>query len=101
MGCSFGEGVHYEDTNPPTPDTKPCKDFASSAEAPSPRSRQHQPVFVDNGVEGEAVPPAGGEVVDVHIRVPETRSGEKAYSVRFFPRSNLEAFHQRLGLGQE
>lgn len=33
------------------------------------------PVFVDEGVEGQAVPPTGGEVLDVHLRVPEAGIG--------------------------
>lgn len=31
------------------------------------------PVFVDQSVEGHAVPPAGGEVVDVNVRIPEEK----------------------------
>ena len=33
------------------------------------------PVFVDEGVEGQAVPPTGGEVLDVHLWVPEAGIG--------------------------
>ena len=37
------------------------------------RSEVRVPVFVDEGVEGHAVPPAGGEVMDVDVGIP----GEK------------------------
>lgn len=44
-----------------------CDDDGGVAEA------ELLPVFVDQGVEGHAVPPAGGEVVDVHVGIPEKR----------------------------
>lgn len=31
------------------------------------------PVFVDQSVEGHAISPAGGKVVDVNIRIPKER----------------------------
>lgn len=31
------------------------------------------PVFVDEGVEGHAVSPAGAEVVDVHVWIPDDK----------------------------
>ena len=32
------------------------------------------PVFVDEGVEGHPISPAGGEVVDVHVGIPEEQT---------------------------
>ncbi len=40
------------------------------------------PVFVDEGVEGHAVSPAGGEVVDVHVGIPEEKTGEQTTTVK-------------------
>ncbi len=31
------------------------------------------PVFVDEGVEGHAVSPAGGEIVDIHVWIPDDK----------------------------
>lgn len=43
----------------------------------------HEPVFVDEGVEGQSVLPAGGEVGDIHVRVAmaKTTKGSPSPSV--------------------
>lgn len=56
-------GFHPKNHLPPPPPKFPH---------PNPHN---PPVFVDEGVEGQAVPPTGGEVLDVHLRVPEAGIG--------------------------
>lgn len=53
------------------------------------------PVFVDEGVEGHAVPPAGGKVVDVDVGVP-AEEGKKFKEMLSAPTCNNKKKHSKL-----
>lgn len=55
------------------------KKQTNTNKTPTPRRSlkpRGQPVLVDERVEGQPVPPAGGEVLDVHLGVPAGRKGK-------------------------
>jgi hypothetical protein len=54
-----------------------CGDMKQGVEQDWAAPSQVVPVSVNEGIEGQAIPPAGGEILDVHLRITGSEEGEK------------------------